>query len=208
MDSHPAIAEVAALSPRKAWALPESGLAVFQAGRRCLACFTTFFRTRRSGKAVLCLDGANRFDPLLIARFARQRGQEASAFQSATSRCSGLYLFSIDRILVRVPRLLCDFQADVLTVTALPDLYFDEDVRERGSRCFLPPRSGSIAISERIPACDRGFLRCVFVSHSAPKAFRAPYRASRLMCGDSSSKRTANSPLSEKKPPHVCIAAE
>ena len=32
---------------------------------------------------------------------------------------------------MRVPRLLEKFAADALVVTALPDLYFDEDVRER-----------------------------------------------------------------------------
>jgi hypothetical protein len=33
-----------------------------------------------------------------------------------------------------VPRTLERFSADVLIVTALPDLYFDEDVRDREAR--------------------------------------------------------------------------
>jgi len=39
--------------------------------------------------------------------------------------------FQLTELLVRVPRLVEKFTADALVVTALPNLYFDEGVRER-----------------------------------------------------------------------------
>src|SRR5271154_5747088 len=132
MDSQPAIAEVASPSPRKAWALPESGLAVFH-GRADVPRLFHYFLPQliAQEKSVLCLDGANRFDPLLFARFPRQRGQEASAFNERLRVARAFTCFQLTELLARVPRLLRDFSASVLIVTALPDLYFDEDVRER-----------------------------------------------------------------------------
>ena len=60
---------------RKPWELPPSGLAVFYGRPETPRLFHYFLpRLLAEGKQVLCLDGANRFDPLLIARLARQRG--------------------------------------------------------------------------------------------------------------------------------------
>jgi hypothetical protein len=88
-------------------------------------------RLLAEGKQVLCLDGANRFDPLLIARLARQRGHEAAEFNHRIRVARAFTCFQLTELLVRVPRMLEKFAADALVVTALPDLYFDEDVRER-----------------------------------------------------------------------------
>jgi hypothetical protein len=83
------------------------------------------------GKQVLCLDGANRFDPLLIARLARQRGIAAAEFNRRIRVARAFTCFQLTELLVRVPRFIEKFAADALIVTALPDLYFDEDVRDR-----------------------------------------------------------------------------
>jgi hypothetical protein len=83
------------------------------------------------GKRVLCLDGANRFDPLLIARLARQRGIETAEFNRAIRVARAFTCFQLTELLVRVPRFIEKFAADALIVTALPDLYLDEDVRDR-----------------------------------------------------------------------------
>jgi hypothetical protein len=88
-------------------------------------------RLLAEGKQVLCLDGANRFDPLLIARLARQRGIAAAEFNCRIRVARAFTCFQLTELLVRVPRLLEKFAADALIVTALPDLYFDEDVRDR-----------------------------------------------------------------------------
>ena len=42
--------------------------------------------------------------------------------------------FQLTELIRRVPKVLETFAADVLIVTALPDLFFDEDVRDREAR--------------------------------------------------------------------------
>ena len=116
----------------KPWVLPPAGLAVFYGRPETPRLFHYFLpRLLAEGKQVLCLDGANRFDPLLIARLARQRGIAASEFNRRIRVARAFTCFQLTELLVRVPRLLEKFAADALIVTALPDLYFDEDVRER-----------------------------------------------------------------------------
>jgi hypothetical protein len=114
------------------WSLPERGSAVFHGHADAPRLFHYFLpRLIAQGKSILCLDGANRFDPLLIARFARERRQEVSVFNQNLRVARAFTCFQLTELLVRVPRLLQKFPADALIVTALPDLYFDEDVHER-----------------------------------------------------------------------------
>lgn len=122
---------VPSASPPKLWALPESGLSVFHGHAEAPRLFHYFLPGLVGrGKRVLCLDGANRFDPLLIARFARRNGHESLLFNRHLRVARAFTCFQLTELLVRVPRLLRDFPAEALIVTALPDLYFDEDVRE------------------------------------------------------------------------------
>jgi hypothetical protein len=133
-----AITPVARTSARPAslWALPETGLAIFHGHPDVPRLFHYFLpRLVAQGKPVLCLDGANRFDPLLIARFARSRTsanqpEEAAAFNRLIRVSRAFTCFQMTELLVRAPRMLEKFPARALVVTALPDLYFDEDVRE------------------------------------------------------------------------------
>jgi hypothetical protein len=116
----------------KPWALPPAGLAVFYGRPETPRLFHYFLpRLLAEGKQVLCLDGANRFDPLLIARLARQRGIAAAEFNRRIRVARAFTCFQLTELLVRVPRFVKTFAADALIVTALPDLYFDEDVRDR-----------------------------------------------------------------------------
>ena len=85
-------------------------------------------------KRILYLDGANQISPLLIARFARQRGLEPSAFNTLIRVSRAFTCFQLTELIRRVPTILGAFAADVLIVTALPDLFFDEDVRDREAR--------------------------------------------------------------------------
>jgi hypothetical protein len=85
-------------------------------------------------RRVLYLDGANQISPLLIARFARQRGLEPSAFNTFIRVSRAFTCFQLTELIRRVPKVLGAFAADVLIVTALPDLFFDEDVRDREAR--------------------------------------------------------------------------
>jgi hypothetical protein len=116
----------------KPWALPATGLAVFYGRPETPRLFHYFLpRLLAEGKRVLCLDGANRFDPLLIARLARQRGMQAAEFNRGIRVARAFTCFQLTELLLRVPRFLETFAADALIVTALPDLYLDQDIRDR-----------------------------------------------------------------------------
>ncbi len=85
-------------------------------------------------KQILYLDGANQISPLLLARFARERGVDPSSVNSLIRVARAFTCFQLTELVRRVPKTLEKFPADVLIVTALPDLYFDEDVRDREAR--------------------------------------------------------------------------
>ena len=85
-------------------------------------------------KQILYLDGANQISPLLLARFARERGADPSSVNSLIRVARAFTCFQLTELVRRVPKTLERFSADVLIVTALPDLYFDEDVRDREAR--------------------------------------------------------------------------
>ncbi len=107
-------------------------------------------------KQILYLDGANQISPLLLARFARERGVDPSSVNRLIRVARAFTCFQLTELVRRVPKTLERFSADVLIVTALPDLYFDEDVRDRESRASfehaleglanLAPLSLSIAV--------------------------------------------------------------
>ena len=144
--------------------LPPAGLAVFMGVcRRRRGCSTIFYRAswqEEEDSRCCCLDGANRFDPLLIARLARQRGIAAAEFNRRIRVARAFTCFQLTELLVRVPRFIETFAADALIVTALPDLYFDEDVRERdAARLASPPM--------RWTRCGRS-LRCRWASRCFP----------------------------------------
>ena len=127
MSPIPALAPVST-SP---WALPDKGLSVFYGRAETPRLFHYFLpRAILQGKQVLCLDGGNRFDPLLIARFARTRNLNSSEFGQHIRIARAFTCFQLTELLVRLPRLLQAFPAQLVIVTAFPDLYFDEDIRE------------------------------------------------------------------------------
>lgn len=87
-------------------------------------------RVLLEGKRVLYFDGANHFDPLLLTRLARQRGADMRTFNRSIRVARAFTCFQLTELLRRAPRLLEKFPANIAVVTALPELYFDEDVRE------------------------------------------------------------------------------
>jgi hypothetical protein len=114
------------------WAMPDTGLSVYYGRSETPRLFHYFLpRAILEGKQVLCLDGGNRFDPLLIARFARKRELNSSEFGQKIRVARAFTCFQLTELLVRLPRLLRTFPAQSVIVTAFPELYFDEDVRER-----------------------------------------------------------------------------
>ena len=121
--------------PTTTWMLPERALTVFYGCPEMPRLSHYFLPTIfLGGKRVLYLDGANQLNPLLIARFARGSGLEPSAFNNLIRIARAFTCFQLTELIRRVPKELAKFSADVLIVTALPDLYFDEDVQDRPAR--------------------------------------------------------------------------
>ncbi len=121
--------------PHRPWTLPAQGLAVFQGGGETARLSHYFLpRLLLAGKRVLMLDGANCADPRLLERLARQRGVPFATFNRKIEIARAFTCFQLTELIARVPRFRADFPADVLIVTAFPDLYFDEDVRDWDAR--------------------------------------------------------------------------
>ena len=113
------------------WTLPPQGLALFH-GDKDAARLSHYFLPRLllEGKRVLMLDGANCADPRLLERLARQRRVPFEQFSRQIQIARAFTCFQLSELIARVPRLLTDFPAQVLVVTAFPELYYDEDVRD------------------------------------------------------------------------------
>lgn len=119
----------------KPWTLPARGLAVFH-GAAHTARLSHYFLPRLllEGKRVLMLDGANCADPRLLERLARQRGVPFADFNRQIEIARAFTCFQLTELIARVPQFLADFPAQVLIVTAFPELYYDEDVRDWNAR--------------------------------------------------------------------------
>jgi hypothetical protein len=117
------------------WILPAQGLAVFH-GDAKTARLSHYFLPRLllEGKHVLLLDGANSADPRLLERLARQRRVSFEQFNQQVRIARAFTCFQLTELIARVPQFLADFPAEVLIVTAFPELYYDEDVRDWSAR--------------------------------------------------------------------------
>ncbi len=127
------------------WRLPERGLALYH-GPGKTARLSHYFLPRllAAGKNVLMLDGANAADPRLLERLARQRGIEFGEFSRHIRIARAFTCFQLTELVARVPRFLADFPAQTLVVTAFPDLYFDEDIRDGDARVAFERALGDL----------------------------------------------------------------
>jgi len=134
------------------WAFPERGLAVFY-GSGNVPKLSHYFLPRLllQGKRVLFLDGANSADPRLLARLARERNVPFERFNRQVQIARAFTCFQLTELIARVPRFLADFPADALVVTALPDLYFDEDIRDWDARVAFEQALGNLGRLARQP---------------------------------------------------------
>jgi hypothetical protein len=134
------------------WAFPERGLAVFY-GPGNVPKLSHYFLPRLllQGKCVLFVDGANSADPRLLARLARERNVPFERFNRQIQIARAFTCFQLTELIARVPRFLADFPADVLVVTALPDLYFDEDIRDWDARVAFEQAIGNLDRLTRQP---------------------------------------------------------
>jgi hypothetical protein len=112
------------------WRLPPRGLAVFH-GECDTPRLSHYFMPRLvlEGKRILFLDGANCVNPRLMARLAERRGIPFAQFNRQIKLARAFTCFQLTELISRVPQFLAEFPAQVLMVTAFPELYFDEDVR-------------------------------------------------------------------------------
>jgi hypothetical protein len=122
-------------SSPKPWVLPSRALTLYY-GCPEMPRLSHYFlpRVLLEEKRILYLDGANQISPLLIARFARERGLDPSAFNCLVRVSRAFTCFQLTELIRRVPKFLETFDPNVLIVTALPDLFFDEDVQDREAR--------------------------------------------------------------------------
>jgi hypothetical protein len=122
-------------SSQRPWVLPSRALTLYY-GCPEMPRLSHYFlpRVLLEEKRILYLDGANQISPLLIARFARERGLDPSAFNCLVRVSRAFTCFQLTELIRRVPKFLETFDPNVLIVTALPDLFFDEDVRDREAR--------------------------------------------------------------------------
>src|SRR5258708_37501982 len=117
------------------WILPDHSLTVLY-GCPEIQHLSHYFLPRifLDQRRVLYLDGANQISPLLIARFARERALEPSALNALIRVARAFTCFQLPELIRRVPKVLATFHADVLIVTALPDLFFAKDDQDRPAR--------------------------------------------------------------------------
>src|SRR5271154_2230174 len=80
MSSPVAVGTVENESSLNPWVLPERGISVYYGCPEISHYFLP--RLLLSEKRILYLDGANQISPLLIARFARERGLNPSEFNN------------------------------------------------------------------------------------------------------------------------------
>src|ERR1700687_1087540 len=122
-------------SSPKPWVLPSRALTLYYGCPEMPRLSHSFLpRVLQEEKKILYLDGANQISPLLIARFARERGLDPSVFNCLVRVSRAFTCFQLTELIRRVPKFLETFDPNVLIVTALPDLFFDEDVRDREAR--------------------------------------------------------------------------
>lgn len=138
----PAASDPASMRP---WTLPADGLAVFH-GDADVPRLSHYFLPRLllQGKQVLMLDGANSADPRLLERLARERDVPFAEFSQRIQIARAFTCFQLTELIARVPSMLAEFPARVLIVTAFPDLYFDEDVRDWNARVAFEQALGNL----------------------------------------------------------------
>ena len=174
------------------WHLPPQGLAVFH-GEYDAPRLSHYFLPRLAleGKRVLFLDGANSANPRLIARLAERRGIPFAHINRQIKIARAFTCFQLTELISRVPQFLADFPAQVLMVTAFPELYFDEDVRDADAqasfrqalgylrRCVLAGRDGGRGTGETAKLVSELPDFEFRVSSFGPDALQSPKNSAR-----------------------------
>ncbi|MGH9354448.1 MAG: hypothetical protein ACRD18_14955 [Terriglobia bacterium] len=130
---------------RKPWSLPPHGLALFEGDRQAQRLGHYFLPGLiRKGHRILFLDGANCANPHLMARLAGRSGIPFGQFSRQIQIARAFTCFQLTELIARVPQWVIDFPARVLIVTAFPDLYLDQDVRDGEARIAFEHALGDL----------------------------------------------------------------
>ena len=131
------------------WCLPARGLAVFH-GECDAPRLSHYFLPRLvlEGKRILFLDGANCANPRLMARLAERRGTPFAQISRQIKIARAFTCFQLTELIHRVPQFLAEFPAQVLMVTAFPELYFDEDVRHADAKAAFQQALEALTIAD------------------------------------------------------------
>ncbi|MBZ5669734.1 MAG: hypothetical protein LAO04_08395 [Acidobacteriia bacterium] len=148
------------------WRLPPRGLAVFH-GECDAPRLSHYFLPRLvlEGKRILFLDGANCANPRLMARLAERRGIPFAQFNRQIKLARAFTCFQLTELISRVPQFLAEFPAQVLMVTAFPELYFDEDIR---------PADASAAFQQALGHLRRWASQTTVALFSSVSGFHPP----------------------------------
>ncbi len=156
---------VSALTPAttKPWHLPAKGLVVFE-GEHHTARLSQYFLPSliRRDKGILILDGANSVDPRLMAKLSERRGISFQQFNQQVRIARAFTCFQLTELISRVPQFLSEFRFQTLMVTALPELYFDEDVSDWDARVAF--RRAMSHLSCWLRQCPSPFAIALFSS--------------------------------------------
>src|SRR5579885_3432513 len=127
--------EVYPALPTLPWRLPRRGLVLFE-GDSDVPRLSHYFLPRLvlGGQEILFLDGAHCADPREMARLARRRGIPFETFRRSVQIARAFTCFQLTELIRRVPEFMDRFPAQVLMVTAFPDLYYDQDIGEGEAR--------------------------------------------------------------------------
>ena len=125
------VVEAITLASGEVWRLPTRGLFVLHGmGEASLLSHCLLSQLLMRGEHVLFLDGANCSNPRRIACLAREHNLPFESYSRKIQIARAFTCFQLTELTSRVPHFLKCFPARVLIVTALPDLYFDEDARD------------------------------------------------------------------------------
>lgn len=119
-----------ALDPREArLAARGPGLALFYGHPQTARLMHYFFvRPLWRGETILVLDAANCFDVFGVARLARRHGRNPPDYLQRVRVSRAFTCYQLAELIERVPAAVRRWQASLILITGLPDIFYDEEI--------------------------------------------------------------------------------
>ncbi len=121
------------------------------------------------GRRVLYLDGANRFDPLLLARLARHGGQAPGDFSARVRVARAFTCFQLTELLARIPRILGRVRGGRAYRHRAAGIVFRRRCARARSASCISPRPCRAARLAHFAFRRCGVLRCHVLSDGAAR---------------------------------------